>query len=110
MSFEMMENQNTVHPDQGVSYAQTQNQDQQVSMEKEINLVQLQEREAALRKLENDIVDVNTIFKDLAVMVHDQGEVIDSIESNVESVQISVHHANQDLKKAVDYQVSFLSF
>jgi syntaxin 12/13 len=77
-------------------------------MEADVNLSQLREREAALRKLENDITDVNMIFKDLAVMVHDQGEIIDSIESNVEQVQIRVADANSHLESAKKHQVVFL--
>lgn len=77
----------------------------QISMENDINLTQLREREAALRKLENDIMDVNMIFKDLAVMVHDQGEIVDSIESNVEAVQIRVNEANTHLESAKKHQV-----
>ncbi len=83
-------------------------QQSQISMEQDVNLVQLREREAALRRLEDDIVDVNMIFKDLAVMVHDQGEIIDSIESNVEKVQVRVGEANQHLESAKKSQVSFL--
>ena len=85
---------------------QNQQQNQmQISMENDINLTQLREREAALHKLENDITDVNMIFKDLAVMVHDQGEIIDSIESNVEQVQIRVNDANSHLVEAKKNQV-----
>ena len=40
--------------------------------EEEYNIEQLQERERSIRQLESDIVDVNTIFKDLATMVHEQ--------------------------------------
>lgn len=79
---------------------ETKNQQAQIAIEQDVNLVQLKEREASLRRLENDIVDVNMIFKDLAVMVHDQGEVIDSIESNVENVQIRVTEANSSLESA----------
>jgi syntaxin 12/13 len=82
-------------------------QQHQISMEADVNLSQLREREAALRKLENDITDVNMIFKDLAVMVHDQGEIIDSIESNVEQVQIRVTDANSHLESAKKHQVIF---
>ncbi len=57
-------------------------------LEEEYNIEQLQERERSIRQLESDIVDVNTIFKDLATMVHEQGEVVDSIEANVESTQV----------------------
>ena len=77
----------------------------QIAMEQDVNLAQLRERESAIRRLENDIVDVNMIFKDLAMMVHDQGEVIDSIESNVENVQIRVHEANNHLEQAKKSQV-----
>lgn len=79
---------------------QQTNQQVQISMENDVNLTQLREREAALVKLESDITDINTIFKDLAVMVHDQGEIIDSIESNVEQVNIRVHDANVNLESA----------
>ena len=41
-------------------------------MEEEQNIEELQERERSIRQLESDIVDVNTIFKDLATMVHEQ--------------------------------------
>ena len=40
--------------------------------EEDYNIEQLEEREKAIRQLESDIVDVNTIFKDLATMVHEQ--------------------------------------
>lgn len=76
-------------------------------MENDVNLTQLREREAALRKLENDIVDVNMIFKDLAVMVHEQGDIVDSIESNVEAVQIRVTEATSHLESAKVNQVFF---
>lgn len=79
-------------------------QQHQISMENDVNLTQLREREAALQKLEHDITDVNMIFKDLAVMVHDQGEIIDSIESNVEQVQIRVTDANSHLQEAKKHQ------
>ena len=34
------------------------------------------ERDKQMKQLESDIVDLNHMFKDLAVMVHDQGEII----------------------------------
>jgi t-SNARE complex subunit (syntaxin) len=84
---------------------QQQQQQAQLAMESDVNMQQLREREMALNKLENDIVDVNMIFKDLAVMVHDQGEIIDSIESNVEAVQMRVTSANTHLESAKVNQV-----
>lgn len=68
----------------------------------------LREREQAIRKIESDIVEVNQIFKDLASMVHEQGETIDSIEANIESAGIQIHEGTQQLVKASDYSVSVL--
>ncbi|XP_078683168.1 syntaxin-12-like isoform X3 [Branchiostoma floridae x Branchiostoma belcheri] len=73
-------------------------------MEEESNLEMIRERETAIRQLEADIMDVNSIFKDLATMVHEQGEMIDSIEANVESAAIHVESGNQQLRQASDYQ------
>ena len=55
----------------------------------------------------SDIVDVNTIFKDLATMVHDQGETIDSIEENVGAAAITVHDGTDQLRQAERYKVRF---
>lgn len=75
-------------------------------MEEEVDLEILREREQAIRKLESDIVDVNSIFKDLASMVHEQGELIDSIEANVESASVNVDQGTQQLVKARQHQAS----
>merc|ERR1712025_1346812 len=76
----------------------------QLMLEEEQNLEQLQERERAVRQLEADIGDVNQIFKDLAAMVHDQGEMVDSIEANVESASIRVTEGTEQLRQAERYQ------
>ena len=54
---------------------------------------------------QSDIVDVNTIFKDLATMVHEQGEFVDSIEANVESTQVRVSEGTEQLRQAEQYKV-----
>jgi len=76
----------------------------QLMIEEEQNLEQLQERERAVRQLEADIGDVNQIFKDLAAMVHDQGEMVDSIEANVETASIRVNEGTDQLRQAERYQ------
>jgi len=76
----------------------------QLMLEEEQNLDQLQERERAVRQLEADIGDVNQIFKDLAAMVHDQGEMVDSIEANVETASIRVNEGTDQLRQAERYQ------
>uniref|UniRef100_F6Y3U3 t-SNARE coiled-coil homology domain-containing protein n=1 Tax=Ciona intestinalis TaxID=7719 RepID=F6Y3U3_CIOIN len=64
----------------------------------------LEERERELQKLESDIVDVNIIFKDLAKIVEDQGEMIDSIEANVEAAHERVDKGKSELGQAVKNQ------
>jgi len=76
----------------------------QMQTEAELSLDEIREREAAIRQLESDIVDVNEIFKDLAIMVHEQGETIDSIEANVDSTVTHVEAGNVHLTKAREYQ------
>ncbi|XP_064105058.1 t-SNARE domain-containing protein 1-like [Macrobrachium nipponense] len=43
------------------------------------------EREQRVHQLESDIIDINEIMRDLSAMVHTQGEMVDSIEQNVEN-------------------------
>ena len=47
---------------------------------------------------------MNTIFKDLATMVHEQGEIVDSIEANVESTHIRVSEGTDHLRQAESYR------
>jgi len=76
----------------------------QAMLEEEHNLSVMQDREKAVRQLEADIGDVNQIFKDLAAMVHDQGELVDSIEANVESSAVHVEEGADQLRQAERYQ------
>ncbi|XP_048850461.1 syntaxin-12-like isoform X2 [Brienomyrus brachyistius] len=85
------------------AWGQTGAQTQEPSITEE-DLELIKERETSLRQLESDIMDVNQIFKDLAVMIHDQGDVVDSIEANVESTQVHVEHAVDQLHQTAHYQ------
>ncbi|CAG5134873.1 unnamed protein product [Candidula unifasciata] len=90
--------------DDGMSapgYSQTR---QVLQMEQDVDLELLREREDAIKKLESDIVDVNQIFKDLGMLVHEQGEVLDSIEANIDNAQMSVEEGTKQLSKARAYQ------
>ncbi|CAB1320405.1 unnamed protein product [Coregonus sp. 'balchen'] len=62
-------------------------------------------RARAGSRLSSDILDVNQIFKDLAVMIHDQGDMIDSIEANVESAEVHVDRGTEQLQRAAYYQL-----
>ncbi len=60
----------------------------------------MQEREQQIRQLESDILDINEIFKDLGTLVHEQGEMIDNIEDNVEQAYNQVEAGNEQLSQA----------
>lgn len=84
-------------------WAQTTTQTTEEAITEE-DLELIKERETNIRQLESDILDVNQIFKDLAVMIHDQGEMIDSIEANVESAEVHVDRGTEQLQRAAYYQ------
>ncbi|XP_050295506.1 syntaxin-7 [Anthonomus grandis grandis] len=77
---------------------------QQAQIQEEANLRQLEEQEQAVKQLERDINDVNQIFKELGQLVHQQGEVIDSIEASVEHSSQYVRQGAQQLHEAGTYK------
>ncbi|XP_040280273.1 syntaxin-12 [Bufo bufo] len=92
-----------------VSFDNNDDWNQMQSQEEDLGITEqdlelIKERENAIQILEADILDVNQIFKDLAVMIHDQGEMIDSIEANVESAEVHVERGTEQLQRASYYQ------
>uniref|UniRef100_A0A915ILJ9 t-SNARE coiled-coil homology domain-containing protein n=1 Tax=Romanomermis culicivorax TaxID=13658 RepID=A0A915ILJ9_ROMCU len=77
---------------------------QQQDQLQQVDIQSLRDRQEAMAQLETDISDVNQIFKDLALMVHDQGEMLDSIEANVDNAQIHVQQGVSQIAKAAEYQ------
>ena len=77
---------------------------QQQQMQPQNQLESTKEREQQLKNLEKDIVDLNSMFKDLSVLVHEQGDTLNSIESNIDNTQDIVHTANVELSKGVKLQ------
>jgi hypothetical protein len=77
---------------------------QEAQVMDEMNLQVLEEQEQAIQQLESDISDVNQIFKELGAMVHEQGEVIDSIEASVEKTEVFVGEGASQLRQASNYQ------
>lgn len=66
----------------------------------------IDEREQGIQEIQQQIGEVNEIFKDLAVLVHDQGIMIDDIESNVENSLAATSQAKTQLAKASKTQKS----
>eukprot|EP00088_Acartia_fossae_P013903 TRINITY_DN17367_c0_g2_i1.p1 TRINITY_DN17367_c0_g2~~TRINITY_DN17367_c0_g2_i1.p1 ORF type:complete len:102 (-),score=17.23 TRINITY_DN17367_c0_g2_i1:282-587(-) len=64
----------------------------------------LRKREEEIGHIVESIQDLNTIFRDLAQMVSEQGEVVDRIDYNIESASIKVESGLKELQKAEKYQ------
>lgn len=82
---------------------QAEQQQQQQQLQPNLNLEDLREREESVRKLESDIVEVNHIFKDLATIIHNQGETVDSIESSIFRATEEVSRGAHEIARARDY-------
>ncbi|KAF4521457.1 hypothetical protein B566_EDAN001754 [Ephemera danica] len=80
-------------------------QQRQLQRELEFEHGMLHERERRMRQIEEDVLDVNQIMRELAAMVHDQGESITSIEDNIERVHSNVTEGRQQVQQAAQYQV-----
>lgn len=84
---------------------QTGDLQQQANLQKpNLNVEELRERDESVRKLEHDIVEVNQIFKELATMIHNQGETVDSIESSIFRATEEVSRGAQEIARARNYQ------
>ncbi|MQM21435.1 hypothetical protein Taro_054475 [Colocasia esculenta] len=66
----------------------------------------IEEREQGIQEIQQQIGEVNEIFKDLAVLVHDQGTMIDDIESHIGNTQAATAQAKSQLAKASKTQRS----
>ncbi|XP_006830795.1 PREDICTED: t-SNARE domain-containing protein 1 [Chrysochloris asiatica] len=61
-------------------------------------------RDEAILKIESDLLDVNQVIKDLASMVSEQGEAIDSIEASIEAASSHAELARELLAGASRHQ------
>ncbi len=57
------------------------------------------EREDAIKKLERDVRDVADLFQDVAMLVNQQGEQLDNIQSNLETTVAHTHVSERELKR-----------
>ncbi|XP_018429533.1 PREDICTED: t-SNARE domain-containing protein 1-like, partial [Nanorana parkeri] len=79
---------------------QKQSEDQDLSEITEEDLEQIRRKEEGVKQIESDMLDVNQIMKDLASIVYEQGDSVDSIEANIETASSNVESANRQLAKA----------
>ncbi|KAL1315773.1 syntaxin-22-like [Arachis hypogaea] len=66
----------------------------------------IEERDQGIQEIQQQIGEVNEIFKDLAVLVHEQGAMIDDIGSNIEHSHAATAQARSQLAKASKTQRS----
>mmetsp|Transcript_12023 Transcript_12023/g.32206 ORF Transcript_12023/g.32206 Transcript_12023/m.32206 type:complete len:319 (-) Transcript_12023:208-1164(-) len=64
------------------------------------------QRNQEICQIASSINDLHTIFKELAVLVIDQGSILDRIDYNIEQVVVQSVEANKQLKKAEESQKS----
>ena len=64
----------------------------------------LDERDQEIMNIAKSITDLSQIFKELAVLVIDQGTVLDRIDYNMEQVEDKVEKGVDELEKAKELQ------
>lgn len=64
------------------------------------------EREAEIRQIEQSVGELNELFRDVATMVGEQGQQLDTISSNVQITLEETRGADSELNKAARYQRS----
>ncbi|KAJ1881733.1 hypothetical protein LPJ57_001419 [Coemansia sp. RSA 486] len=69
----------------------------------EYNEALISEREEEIQEIEQGIVELNEIFRDIGTMVTEQQSLLDSIETNVQSVSINVLRGAEELDSANEY-------
>ncbi|KAG5884297.1 hypothetical protein JTB14_006306 [Gonioctena quinquepunctata] len=67
-------------------------------------LADIEARHADIIKLENSIRELHDMFMDMAMLVENQGELVDRVEYHVGSAQNHVQQGQSELKVAQAYQ------
>lgn len=94
----------------GGAYQQQQQQQVQAAprllddTEIQYNESLIEEREVEIQNIEQGITELNEIFRDLGTMVTQQGDLVDSIEANVDNTATQTQVASNELAKAQRYQ------
>jgi len=62
------------------------------------------ERETEIRNIEQGVTELNELFRDVAHIVNEQGEMLDTIHENVENTRTDTRGADLELRSAARYQ------
>nr|CAB3470058.1 unnamed protein product [Digitaria exilis] len=66
----------------------------------------VEEREREICKIQQEISEINEIFRDLAVLIHGQQGHVDAVESNIETAAVETRKGKEELSRAVLTQES----
>lgn len=64
----------------------------------------IREREQEIQNIEQGVSDLNVLFQQVAQIVTEQGEQLNTITDNVEDVYASTQNADYELRQASRYQ------
>lgn len=97
----------SISPQSGSILLESKRQDD-VQLEHDIvfNGAIIEEREQGIIEIQQQIGELNEMFKDLALLVHEQGNMLDDISSNIESSHDATAQAAKQLTKASKIQQS----
>lgn len=74
--------------------------------EVDFNETLIVERESEIRNIEQSVGELNELFRDVAHMVHEQGQSLDIISENVTQTRDDTRNADQQLRTASRHQKS----
>ena len=66
----------------------------------------MEQRSADINHLANEVQQVGELFTDLAILVENQGEQLDNIETNIQDTVYSTDKAKNELIKINKYKMS----
>eukprot|EP01102_Stenamoeba_stenopodia_P003001 TRINITY_DN12939_c0_g1_i1.p1 TRINITY_DN12939_c0_g1~~TRINITY_DN12939_c0_g1_i1.p1 ORF type:complete len:161 (+),score=46.61 TRINITY_DN12939_c0_g1_i1:140-622(+) len=60
----------------------------------------IQERERATKHVQKEMIGIHQVFNDMALLVKEQGETVDNIESSIENAKVHAHRGVEQLQQA----------
>lgn len=66
----------------------------------------IEDREQEIAEIQRGMLEINSIFKDLGVLVAEQGANLDTVEENISDMARNTNEASNQLTKAENYQRS----
>lgn len=77
-----------------------------VSLDNEIDFqeIEIRERAKGIEEVQTNILEINEMFKDLGIIVQDQGQMIGTFADHIEHARADVEQGVVEIEKATEYQ------